>query len=170
MSSYICSCCGESLEGMPTDFGFTLPDEVHELGYTERYERTRHNADLCTLDGSRYFIRGVLPVPFTHIEGSFRWGVWVEVDRDTHDFYLKNFSADNTATAPAFGRLANRIPAHPDPGPEQLEVRFGDETSRPELRLLPASSHALARDQHEGIGAPGHHAYLVASGHFRDHP
>ena len=24
--------------------------------------------------------------------------------------------------------------------------------------------------QHEGIGAPGHHAYLVASGHFRDHP
>ena len=168
MSSYICSCCGESLEGLPTDFGCQLPDEVYGLGYVEKYQRAHHNADLCTLDGSRFFIRGVLPIPFTHMEGSFGWGVWVEVDRETHDFYVENFSENNTTAKPAFGRLANRVPAHPDLGAEPLEVRFQDETSRPELHLLPHSAHAFAREQREGVGSAGHHAYLVASGHFRE--
>lgn len=112
--------------------------------------------------------RGVLPVPFTHIEGSFGWGVWAEVDRATHDFHLEHFSADNTQAQPASGRLANRIPAHPDLGAEPLEMRFQDETSRPELHLLPRFSHPFAREQQEGVSAPGHHAYLVASGHFRE--
>lgn len=166
MSSYICSCCGESLEGLPTDFGYRLPDEVFSLTYLEKYERTRHNADLCTLDGNRFFLRGLLRVPFTHMDGYFGWGVWAEVDRETHDFYLRNFSVDNSAAKPAFGRLANGIPAAPELGAEALEIHFQDESSRPEFRLLPHSSSKLAQEQHVGIDAGGHHAYLVASGHF----
>jgi len=156
------------MEGLPTDRSFKLPDEVFALGYLDQYQRCRHNADLCALDETRFFLRGVLLVPFTHTAGGFGWGVWAEVDRATHDFYLANYYADNTEAKPAFGRLANAIPAHPDLGAEPLEIRFGDERSRPGFHLLPHSRHALAREQHDGIGPEGHHAYLVAAGHFRE--
>src|SRR4051812_35024657 len=92
--SFFCANCGKEHPGLPTDWGFKLPDEVHSLSYVDRYVRSRHNADLCALDESRYFFRGLVPVPLSESTGHFNWGVWVEVRRDIHDIYLNGFNDD----------------------------------------------------------------------------
>ncbi|WP_416136139.1 DUF2199 domain-containing protein [Aquabacterium sp. A7-Y] len=51
--SFVCATCGQRHSGLPTDYGFRLPDQVHALSYIERYRRSRSNADLCTLDIGR---------------------------------------------------------------------------------------------------------------------
>src|SRR4249919_2806196 len=107
--SYVCSSCGKTHEGLPTDWGFKLPDEVFDLSYLDRYRRTRSNADLCALDENRFFIRGLLMIPFTHQEGEFAWGVWVEVPKAVHDFYLDNYSNELAQGTKAEGALANTV-------------------------------------------------------------
>lgn len=52
--SYVCSSCGKTHKGLPTDWGFRLPDQVFELSYLDKYRRTRSNADLCSLDESSF--------------------------------------------------------------------------------------------------------------------
>jgi hypothetical protein len=106
--TFVCDTCGERHEGRPTDFGFRLPDEVHALSYLDRYSRSRHNTDLCTLDESRYFVRCVLHVPLLERPEEFGWGVWVEVSAADHDNYLEHFH-DAAENAPRFrGALAFR--------------------------------------------------------------
>ena len=64
-----CGTCGRVHPGLPTEWGFREPDEVFALSYIAKYLRTRINADLCTLDDSRYFLRGLLGLPFTEASG-----------------------------------------------------------------------------------------------------
>ena len=104
-TSFTCACCGQEHPGLPADYGYSLPDEVFALSYLERYRRSRSNADLCTLDDERFFLRGVLAVPFVGSEQEFGWGLWVEVSRGQHDLYLDGFFDDLSAHPPFEGRL-----------------------------------------------------------------
>ncbi|MBC5781640.1 DUF2199 domain-containing protein [Ramlibacter sp. USB13] len=165
--AFVCDTCGERHEGLPTDFGFRLPDEVHALSYLDRYLRSRYNADLCTLDESRYFVRGVLRVPLLEAREDFGWGVWVEVSAADHDNYVRRFH-DAAENAPRFpGVLANAIPGHERALGLPLEVQLGREDQRPMLHCLAASTHALAIEQREGISARRHHAILECTGFFQ---
>ena len=165
MTSFICGTCSEEHEGLPLDYGFGLPDEVYALGYIERYLRSRSNADVCTLDQSRYFIRGVLPLPFSGSDRSFGLGIWVEVPQTQHDLYVAGFH-DDLSDNPAFiGRIANEIPGFHSLG-LPVEIRFRSGSERPEFRCPPASDHLLARDQQEGITDQRHHEILDGFGIF----
>ena len=164
--SYVCSDCGKEHEGLPTDWGFKLPDEVFELSLLEKYGRSRSNADLCTLDESRFFLRGLLSIPFAYREGEFSWGVWVEVDQAVHDFYVKNFNDDFSAGTKAKGRLANLIPGFPELMGEVLEIEFQDSRTRPAFTFQASATHPMSDDQREGIGASRHHEFLDLCGHF----
>ena len=99
-----CGVCGQWHDHLMTDLACRLPDEVFALPYIERYQRARFNDDLCTLDGKRYFIRGILPVPFTYIDDFFAWGVWVEVAKKDHDAYASHFRKASGAGAHLHGR------------------------------------------------------------------
>lgn len=129
--SFVCSHCGKEHPGLPTDWGFRLPDEVDALSYVERYRRTRHNTDLCTLDESRCFVRGVLLVPLAEADDTFAWGMWVEVDRTTHDRYLSGFEKDLSGELRVVGRLANDIPGYPPTRAVEVEVEFRGGGDRP---------------------------------------
>jgi hypothetical protein len=164
--TYICSSCGKEHQGLPTDWGFKLPDSVFDLSYLDKYRRSRSNVDLCTLDENRFFVRGLLSLPFTYQEGQFSWGVWVEVDRTTHAFYLGNFNDEFAKGSKAQGRLANTIPGFPELVNELLEIEFQDSESRPSFRFLPRAAHQLAKDQREGVDFARHHEFLDLCGHF----
>jgi hypothetical protein len=137
--------------------GAQLPDAVWALDYLERYARVRHNADLCTLDGARYFIRGILYVPLAYTEGRFGWGFWVEVGKRDHDAYISAFHAGHSRMKPFSGRLANDLRgfASPTSGLE-VTVTPADE-HRPTLTLSPRSRHRLAIEQRRGIDGARHH-------------
>ncbi len=148
------------------DYSFGLPDDVYALGYLARYLRSRSNNDLCTLDESRHFLRGVIPIPFESSEEEYCWGVWVEVSREDRDKYLRGFDEDLSAEASFPGRLANDIPGHGGTLGLPVIARFGAPGKRPNYYFEASSPHALARDQQVGISAARHHAILEAVGHF----
>jgi len=148
--SFRCATCGEEHSGLPKDYGFGLPDAVFALNYVDRYRRSRSNSDLCTLDEVRFFIRGVLPVPFVGTNQEFVWGVWAEVSRDQHDLYVAGFNEDLSDNPPFEGHLANEIPGYGTIG-LPLQVRFSPANDRPSFPFLESSSNPLSREQREGI-------------------
>ena len=165
-SSYVCSSCGKTHEGLPTDWGFKLPDEVFDLSYLDKYRRTRSNTDLCALDEQRFFIRGILMIPFTHQEGEFGWGVWAQVSKPDHDFYVDNYSNELAQGTKVQGKLANTIPGFPEITGLPLDIEIQSAKSRPIFTFPRSADHDLAIDQRDGIGHARHHQFLELCGHF----
>ena len=166
-ASFICSSCGKEHPGLPTDWAFKRPDEVHELSYLDEYTRCRLNADLCTLDDVRFFFRGLVTVPLLKT-GVFAWGIWVEVDREVHDLYLSGFYSDLSSHAPLAGVLANHIPGYSETLGLPVQIHLQDKTSRPQFRFAPSLEHALAHEQRRGMSDKRHHDVLTELGFFRD--
>jgi hypothetical protein len=139
------------------------------LDYIAKYLRTRINADLCTLDESRYFLRGHLHLPFV-AGGDFGWGVWVEVSHDHHDVYAGQIVAEAegepTTQYRLEGRLANAIPGYRKTLGVPVHVLLREAKQRPSLWLPSGARHALAREQAGGISAARHHELLEACGYF----
>jgi len=166
--TFVCATCGQRHPGLPTDYGFRLPDDVHALSYVTRYLRSRSNADLCTLDERRYFIRGIVPLPMREAEGEFCWGVWVEVGKAIHDLYAQEFEADLSSYEVVAGRLANDIPGYGGTLGLGVEVQFQGEGSRPRFTIPATPSHALALEQRNGVSHRRHHDILEAVGFFKE--
>lgn len=165
-TSFKCATCGQEHSGLPQDYSFGLPDEVYALGFLPRYLRSRSNSDLCTLDESRFFIRGVVPLPFQASNEEYCWGVWVEVSRDDHDKYVRGYN-DDLSLEPAFhGKLANSIPGYAETLGIPVTAKYGKQGQRPSYYLDELSSHSLAIDQREGITSERQHEMLEAVGHF----
>ncbi|HET6397706.1 MAG TPA: DUF2199 domain-containing protein [Pseudoxanthomonas sp.] len=163
---YVCSSCGKTHDGLPTDWGFKLPDEVFDLSYLDKYRRSRFNTDLCALDEKRFFIRGILVIPFTHQEGEFVWGVWAEVSKSVHDFYVDNYSNELAQGVKAEGTLANTIPGFSEITGLPLEIELQSAKSRPVFTFPDSADHELAMDQRDGIDHNRHHHFLELCGHF----
>jgi hypothetical protein len=164
-----CGTCGRDHPELPAEWGFREPDEVFALPYIAKYLRVRINPDLCTLDESRYFLRGHLRLPFTD-GGEFGWGVWVEVSHDHHDVYAGQIVAEAegepTTQYRLEGRLANAIPGYRKTLGVPVHVLLEEGRQRPSLWLPTRSRHALAREQAGGISAARHHELLEACGYF----
>ncbi len=163
---YVCSSCGKTHAGLPTDWGFKLPDEVFDLSYLDKYRRSRSNTDLCTLDAQRFFFRGVLMIPFTYQEGAFGWGVWAEVSKSVHDFYLDNYNNELAQGTRVQGALANTIPGFPELVGSALDIELQSAKDRPLFTFPPVADHELAADQRDGISHARHHQFLELCGHF----
>lgn len=165
-----CRICGRVHAGLPTEWGFREPDEVFALPYPVKYLRTRINADLCTLDESRYFLRGYLSLPFTKADHEFAWGVWVEVSKDHHDVHLaqmlREAQGKPTTQYRLKGRIANSIPGYRATRGVVVDVLLGEAGWRPSLWLPGRSRHRLAREQAGGISAERHHELVEACGYF----
>jgi len=169
-ATFICSHCGQEHSGLPTDWGFNLPDEIHALPYLSRYVRTRYNNDLCTMDESRFFIRTLLSIPLLDIEENehFSWGVWIEVDKSTHDLYMTSWNQDISSHTRGSGNIANEISVYGGTMGLSVEIEYNAGTDRPSVWLAKTAQHALAHEQFNGITGKRHHDILQALGHFGD--
>jgi hypothetical protein len=174
LESFRCSICGEVHSELITDWGCRLPDDVYALSYLDRYKRSRYNDDFCTLASSgrfgvrkRYFLRGVLPVPFTEAEGYFGWGVWAEVGRRVHDLYVSNFHEDLVNDRVYMGVLANNLSVFPPIIGLAVEIRFQGPRDRPFFHLDETNSHVLTLEQRRGIDGKRHHDLLAELGAFQ---
>ena len=159
--SFICPTCGEEHEGLPTDRGFKQPDVVFSLSYLDEYARARINSDLCTLDESRFFLRGVLHLPFSEKSGSFGWGLWTEVSKETHDLYVQYFDEDGSEVPRQEGEIANHIPIY-DPSllGQIVEIQFGNPKDRPFIYLAAGCDHPIAADLRQGVSNARQHEFV----------
>ncbi|MDE1149591.1 MAG: DUF2199 domain-containing protein [Azospirillaceae bacterium] len=157
--AFFCSLCGETHEGLPTQWAWQLPDAVLAIPADQREKAADFTEDVCAYDG-RFFIRCVLPVPFTHRDDFFGWGVWAEVGRSTFLQYMELYEKDGSGEPPLPGTLANAIAVHGGPVGHPMLMQFGIANERPRLRLADRDMSQLAREQRAGIDANRHHEIL----------
>jgi hypothetical protein len=161
--AFVCSVCGQTHEGLPTQWAWKLPDVVWAIPEEERESATDFTEDVGTHDG-RFFIRCVLPIPFTHQTEFFGWGVWAEVGRATFLRYLDVYEVDASAEPPLPGTLANVIDLYGAPLGQPVLIQFGIASQRPTLHLTNDDTSPLAQEQRAGMGADRHHEILKTLG------
>lgn len=127
----------------------------------ERKAKAKWTQDLCQL-GSRYFIRCLLPIPFTEREGQFGWGVWLEVDWPIFERYMRIYDQDATNESPVCGLLANEIPIYENSRGLPATMRFGTASQRPTAWFSAEARHACADEQRAGIDDRRYHEIVDA--------
>lgn len=148
---------------MPTDFGWQLPDDVWALGPEIRQACLEWSTDVCQNEG-RWYLRGILGLPFKFMEGRWGWGCWAEVTEEAVQTLWQIDRASDAMLPPAPGVLACDIPCYPHAKGLPLLVHFGPVELRPLFSLKADLDHPLAVDQMQGIDEEQYHAILHAVG------
>ena len=153
-----CPCCGKEVAPHEMDVAFDLPDDIFALSQEQREARAKIHPDLCSLDGRRYFIRGVVYVPVQQLDTNFGWGVWAEVARDTFFRYHELYDEDASDEPLAAGILANTPPGYADVE-QPLEIRFGPPDRRPVFKPAPTESE-FYHEHAEGLPVRKWHSII----------
>ena len=156
---FVCSVCGKAHGGLPTDWGYTLPDDVWEIPEPERSDVAKFTSDLCQM-GDRCFIRCVLEVPFTDDDGYFDWGVWVEVDWAVFERYWEMYDEDGRSEPVHSAILANALAPYPGIKGTPVLLQFREPSKRPSLHFPAEDCSELAAEQRRGIDEQRHHEIL----------
>lgn len=147
----ICTTCGQehSLEEM--ELTFRRPDEVAKLSVDDRARLVQENDDLCVIDGKRFFVRALLPLPVQSRQSPYRIGLWVEVAEAAFSRVYQLWDSSEQVLEPPFSaEIANDIPTNIGSLGLQAELRLTGPTSRPDVFLKP-SQHRLYVEQTRGI-------------------
>ena len=160
-SSWVCGVCGQDHQGAPSDFDWQLPDEIWALGPEHRQKMLEWSTEMSYHEG-RWFLRGVLEVPYTYGLGSWVWGIWAEVDESVMQKCSQLQDADGSNEPRMSGKLACKIPHSPDSVGLPVEIQFGPPDLRPSFFLPADSTHPLAREQREGIDEARYHEIVTA--------
>jgi len=164
-SSFVCSACGETHEGLPTDYGWQLPDIVWAIPEAERSICAKFNGDLCQF-GDRRFIRCLLKLPFLgRIDDYYAWGIWVELSEADFQRYVELYEEDGRNEPKVPGTIANAVPGYAITIGLPVMVQFQDSSSRPTVHVPPSSRHDLADEQLAGLDDHRYHEILAAIGH-----
>lgn len=158
--SFTCPHCGESHAGLPRDIGYQLPDEIWAMPTAEREKRAKFDSDLCSCEG-RFFIRGLLQLPFQHEPDYFGWGAWVEVERLVFQRYLEVYDKEAADEPAHAGALANQLPSYGRVIGTPVEIQFGTSRQRPTIRCPSTANSQLAIEQRQGIDSARHHEILA---------
>jgi len=158
---FVCATCGQSHDGLPTDWGVKLPDDVWAIPASRRKEEARFTDDLCQ-HGDRHFIRGLLLVPLPDIGSDFGWGVWAEVDAAVFQRYVEFYDADGSSEPLYSGMMANSLPGYVSSLQAPVDIRFLDATQRPLFSLSERDRSTLAIEQRTGMSSARYHQILDA--------
>lgn len=148
--SFRCATCSEVHEGLP-DLGFGKPDPWFDVPEHERELRTKCTSDTCVIDGTQFFIRGVLYLPVLGSTESFGLGMWVSQSRDNFERYV--VESDESSLPPTFGWLSTQLSFY-DVSTFALKtmVHFNGAKRRPTIELE-RTNHPFSVDQRGGITA-----------------
>jgi hypothetical protein len=132
---------------------FKRPDDAARLSPEERREQLQESSDLCIMNGARFFIRAVLPLPVESRVDPYRIGLWVEVAQsDFERVYDLWDSEEQLSEPPIPAVVANNIPIAPGALGHAAELRLAGPSFRPDVILKP-SSHPIYIEQSSGIDA-----------------
>jgi hypothetical protein len=156
---FVCSICGRRHGGLVTDQAYKLPDDVWSISESERAEKARFDSDLCQF-GERFFIRGLLLIPFSNRPDAFGWGVWVEAELSTFKRYLELYEVDGSSEPPHRGVLANDILGYPSSLDSEVDINFRAAAERPIVSVIGQNGSRLAEEQQRGMSDTRYHQIL----------
>jgi hypothetical protein len=147
----ICSKCGEDHPLEEMELTFRRPDDVVSLSQGDRKRFLQENNDLCIIEGKRFFIRGVLPIPVESRKLPYNIGLWVEVSQATFERVYALWESEEQLSEPPFpASIANEIPISPASLGHEAELHLAGPTTRPNV-FLKSSVHPLYAEQSRGI-------------------
>ena len=132
---------------------FRLPDDAAVLLEQKQEERVQANEDLCAIDGKRFFVRAVLPLPVVSRTRPYNIGIWVELDRTSLERVGVLWNDPNQTSEPPFSvRISNEIPLTGGSCGTAATLHLTGPTTRPNVLVLPANVR-LYEEQANGITA-----------------
>jgi hypothetical protein len=153
----------ELLESPPSEFIWQVPDDVWALDEKSRkswFLQFDSSYEWCSID-DRWFLRGDLELPYTDRAGAWTWGLWCEVDDSVIDKYVELEDVDGSNEPRMTGKLACKIPLHPDSLGLPVEIQFGLAGKPPKLFVPPDSVHPLMPEQREGMDQELYHEIVA---------
>jgi hypothetical protein len=130
---------------------FRRPDDVAKLSVDERARLVRENDDLCIIDGKRFFVRSLLPLPVESREVPYCIGIWGEVTQAAFKQIYDLWDSNEQVHEPPFAaEIANEIPTVGGSLGLRAKLRLTGPTTRPDVFIEP-SQHRLYVEQARGI-------------------
>jgi hypothetical protein len=115
----------------------------------DREKRVILTSDTCQIDGSQFYVRGIIRVPIRGTAEPFGIGVWVSHREENFRAYAEH--PDLAAIGPFFGWLATRVHFYrEDTMGLKTMAHYQGGKVRPLIEVEP-TNHPLAVDQREGI-------------------
>ncbi len=146
-----CHQCGIDHLDDELELTFKRPDATAEMSEDEREARVQENRDLTVIDGQRFFIRAVLPLPVIGRPNDYALGIWVEVAQAAFERVYALWDQEDQASEPVFAAvLANTVPSLPSTLDLPVTLSLTGPTTPPSLQVLPAE-HPLHGEQSAGI-------------------
>lgn len=147
----ICSVCGKTHRKSESELVFQRPDVIHMLTDEDREKRCKSTDDAWMLDGERFFLRGLLPLPVNGQSRRYCIGVWAEVSRDVFTRVNELWTDPAQASEPQMPAvLANALPLVPNTLGLSVAIQLTGPKTRPEYYLV-ATEHPLYSEQRRGI-------------------
>jgi len=160
---FACRACNRLHNEVPLYLFCSHPSDYDELSATDKQNRSRISADLCSIDNLRFFVRGLLEIPVvvpaipgsenerpehtTKERLSFTWGVWVSVE--TADFFriMEKWSSNDVMQIQGF--LNNNVPLYNDSMGASVTLKTRVGGLRPSITVN--GDTQLSKDQRCGI-------------------
>jgi hypothetical protein len=152
-----CAQCGEEHAVEDMELTFLRPDDAASLTKEERALKVQESSDMCVIEGKRFFVRILLPLPVMDNERPYNIGLWVEVQQPAFERIYELWSEPNQASEPPFpATIANTIPTLPETIGLSSYLKLTGPSTRPSI-VLTCEEHPLYVEQQSGITA--HRAY-----------
>ena len=147
----VCPQCGKVHDELPLDLAYQRPADYFKIPESERTARIDINDDICIIDASEFYVRGVLELPIKDTDKSFGWGVWARVNKSDLRRYFELWNVENTENEPPFeGKLSGGLKYYPDSDLLDVTVHLQPKAKRPLFKVI-SNDHPLGIDQKEGI-------------------
>src|SRR4051794_14645875 len=161
MPGFQCGTCGRIHDHVPRDLGFQRPASYFGVPERERKRRVHLTDDLCTIDRTEHFIRGVLYLPIRRTDEEFGWGVWARIGKADFDRYVCAWKTDTEESVPPFaGHLDGGVPPYPDTDGLHVTVTLRSGGQRP-IFTVASELHPLGLDQRMGITEEKAHSFVA---------
>ena len=143
-----CSTCDDWHNGPCLDFGYNAP---HYWTKEDAQNTSFLNANYCAIEGSDFFVRGVIHLPIIGTTETFRWGVWGSLSKINFETLLKRDEVrSDSKVPPMFSWLSTKIEEYPDTLNLKMYANIQESNRRPHFSIDP-TDHLLSQEYHQGI-------------------
>ncbi|TDK59284.1 DUF2199 domain-containing protein [Sapientia aquatica] len=147
----VCSCCGKLVPADILEISFKFPDDIAKLREPERSSRIKGNDDAVALDSTRYFVRGLIPLPVNGRDIPYCIGAWAEVGIDAYRRIYELWDDESQGNESPFqATLANSIPGHHKSNCYGLSLQLTGPSTRPDFKVTDEATE-LFKQQTTGI-------------------
>ena len=154
IDAYKCGSCDQWHEGLPLTWHVAEPAPLQAVPADEWEERVTLSSDQCILelDGTHYFMRGLLRIPIHGRADELEHGVWMSLSEANFERAGELWETEGRESEPPYvGWLCTQVPGYEDSMYLKARMHTRPVGERPLIEVLEPAEHPLVHDQRAGI-------------------